>query len=225
MNKIVVWSRSFDEYKRFFQLTKNDLKKKILCAADGASSFNAEASKQNAQVTSFDPIYQLSPNAMLELIYESRDYISPKVLENKNDYVWNYFNSPEHLCDHRMSTMLQFLEDYKQTSAEHRYVPTELPAPAFQAQSFDLVLVSHLLFLYSEQLSLEFHIQSIENLLIIANEVRIYPLHCNLGGISPYLDPVIEFFKEKEFLVQLISVDYEVAKGSNKMLKIARKND
>lgn len=43
-------------------------------------------------------------------------------------------------------------------------------------RSFDLAVCSHLLFLYSEHLSEDFHVESIKELCRVAGEARIFPL-------------------------------------------------
>ena len=44
------WGRSFDEYRRMFDLTAEDLKGSILGCADGPASFNAEMFSKNRRV-------------------------------------------------------------------------------------------------------------------------------------------------------------------------------
>jgi hypothetical protein len=77
-----------------------------------------------------------------------------------------------------------------------------------------------LLFLYSDQLSLEFHIDSIFELLRICPEVRIFPLLKLNGEPSPYLDRVMQELSSKGFGVQIQPVAYEFQKGGNQMLKV-----
>ncbi len=52
--------------------------------------------------------------------------------------------------------MRLFLEDFEEGKKQGRYIAGELPELPFDDNSFDLAHVSHLLFLYSEQLSLNF---------------------------------------------------------------------
>ena len=53
----------------------------------------------------------------------------------------------------RMSAMKGFLDDYDLGRYEQRYIAAELPSLPFADGTFALALVSHLLFLYTEQLS------------------------------------------------------------------------
>jgi hypothetical protein len=88
--------------------------------------------------------------------------------------------------------------------------------------NFELCLCSHLLFLYSEQLSLEFHWASINELLRVASEVRIFPLLQLNCEPSPYLDAVIQEFSDKDYNVLVLPVEYEFQRGGNQMLKISK---
>ncbi len=90
----------------------------------------------------------------------------------------------------------------------------------FADNQFDLCFCSHLLFLYSDQLSLDFHIASIQELLRVSTEVRIFPLLKLDCETSPYVEQVMQFFNQVN--VQIQSVGYEFQKGGDKMLKINR---
>ena len=57
LDSVVPWGRNLDEYRCMFQLSDDDMKKKIAGFGDGPASFNFEATKQGYSVTSFDPIY------------------------------------------------------------------------------------------------------------------------------------------------------------------------
>ncbi|MGB5972757.1 MAG: hypothetical protein WBG38_05535, partial [Nodosilinea sp.] len=80
----------------------------------------------------------------------------------------------------------------------------------------------HLLFLYSEQRSLDFHIASIHELLRVAQEVRIFPLIQLNGKPSAYVGAVVDSLSDQWFTIQTEAVDYEFQKGGNQMLKISR---
>ena len=63
-----------------------------------------------------------------------------------------------------------------------------MPDLPFDDGAFDLALSSHLLFLYSEQFDLGFHVRALEEMLRVAAEVRVFPLSgagiecCGCGG-------------------------------------------
>ena len=114
--------------------------------------------------------------------------------------------------------MARFLEDYP--DGDGRYVTGELPSLPFADKEFNLALCSHFLFLYSEQFSLEFHLQSIRELCRVASEVKIFPL-LELGSRkSRHLDKVIAMLDKKEWNWCIKEVRYEFQKGGNEVLHI-----
>jgi hypothetical protein len=105
--------------------------------------------------------------------------------------------------------MTRFLEDFPAGKKRKRYVPSELPSPPFGDKEFDLAVSSHLLFLYTDNLSLEFHLKSLEKLCRISNEVRIFPLLDVNANRSTYVDHIINFLRIGEREVTEVKVPYE----------------
>jgi len=67
LDRVVLLGRTFDEYRRYFLLNPEDLVgKTVLDVASGVSSFCAEANARGIRVTSFDPIYSLTPEKIAE---------------------------------------------------------------------------------------------------------------------------------------------------------------
>ena len=97
--------------------------------------------------------------------------------------------TPEALEQTRMGAMERFLADYDAGKAAGRYRAMDLPRLDFADGTFDLVLCSHLLFLYAEQLSEQFHIDAIGELKRVAREVRVFPVLDLNGKISSHLEP------------------------------------
>ena len=93
--------------------------------------------------------------------------------------------------------MSRFLDDFEEGKAEGRYVTASLPSLPFEGGQFDLALCSHLLFLYSDQLSLDFHQASIEELLSVASEVRLFPLLSLDRRPSPHFDPLVMYIHSR----------------------------
>jgi hypothetical protein len=84
---------------------------------------------------------------------------------------------------------------------------------------------SHLLFLYSAQLSLEFHLDAIAEFLRVASEVRIFPLLQLDCQPSAYLEPVMQMLEQSGYDAKIQSVDYEFQKGGHQMLQIRQQAD
>ncbi|MDY6857462.1 MAG: SAM-dependent methyltransferase [Thermodesulfobacteriota bacterium] len=220
LNQVVPWGRSFDEYVSMFALSKEDLKKQILDCGGGPSSFNGILAKRSGQVVSCDPIYQFSAGEIETRIGETYDQIIAETRKNRHEFVWDHISSVKTLGHIRMKAMNDFLSDYMQGKEGGRYVEASLPNLPFKNNEFQLALCSHFLFLYSEQLSHDFHIQSIKELCRISSEVRIFPL-LELGAIkSRHLEAVMSELKHEEFEATIESVPYEFQKGGNQMIRI-----
>lgn len=218
LDRVVPWGRSFEEYVRMFDLTRDDLQKKILGCGDGPASFNAEMHRQGCRVTSVDPIYRHPAPEIAARIAETSGVILAQLRASRGNYVWDTVRSPEELGELRISAMEAFLADYPAGRREARYVEGELPALPFPDGQFDLALCSHLLFLYSEQLSLEFHRAAVTELLRVARNVRIFPLVTLAGNRSPHVEGVIASIEASGGQATITRVPYEFQRGGNEML-------
>jgi hypothetical protein len=218
----VPWGRSYDEYVAMFSLTETDLNKRLLGCGDGPASFNAELTKRGGKVVSVDPIYQFAAKDIRSRIDATYDEVMAQTRKNRNEFVWRHIKTIEALGSTRMKAMERFLEDYP--DGDGRYVTGELPYLPFADKEFNLALCSHFLFLYSEQFSLEFHLQSIRELCRVAAEVKIFPL-LELGSRkSRHLDKVIAMLDKEEWNWCIEEVHYEFQKGGNEVLYIKSSN-
>jgi len=220
LDEVVSWGRTLEEYKSMFNLSETDLNRKILGCGDGPASFNAEMTQLHHTVVSIDPVYQFSAAYIEQRVRATYEPIISQVKQQSSRYVWQQFRDADDLGKARLYAMNQFLLDYDSGKVAGRYLSQSLPSLDFDDDQFELCLCSHLLFLYSDHLSLDFHVASIDELLRIAPEVRIFPLLKLDGQPSPYLDRVVEKLSNKEFEVQIQSVAYEFQKGGNQMLMI-----
>lgn len=221
LENVVPWGRDLTEYQNMFLLSKKDLQSKILGCGDGPSSFNLEVTKLNGEITSIDPIYQFTKEKIEQRIKETSSIISEQIRENKNDFIWTNIKSVDDLIDIRLTSMENFIKDYEKGKEEKRYIFNELPKLSFKNDSFDLVLSSHFLFLYSEHFDLQFHIDAVlEMCRVSQKEVKIFPL-CDLKNQkSKYIEPIIEILNNNGFETQIIKSNYEFQKGVNEVLSI-----
>ena len=222
LKQIVPWGRSFAEYVAMFALSGDDLGKRILGCGDGPAAFNARLTGRGGRILSADPIYRFTADDIRRRIHETYAGVMAQTRENAHEFKWTTIASVEELGQIRMAAMEEFLCDYTRGRAQGRYVVGELPHLPFAGEKFDIAVCSHLLFLYSEQLSEGFHVAAIQELCRVASEVRIFPL-LELGSEeSRHLDVVVRFLSQKSYDVALVPVDYEFQRGGNRML-IARK--
>ena len=212
------WGRNFDEYTRMFDLATAELSLRILGCGDGPASFNVECNERGGQVTSIDPLYYFSLGAIQKRIGETYAEVMKQTRANRDKYVWNAIPSPDELGRIRMEAMQRFLASYEEGRVRGRYIPGELPYLPFADQTFDLALSAHLLFLYTENLTFEFHVSAIGEMLRVAYEVRIFPLVDVNAQESAYLNRVLEAFQS--YKLEICHVNYEFQRGGNKMLKI-----
>jgi hypothetical protein len=218
LTNIVPWGRSFQEYKEMFSLSARDLEKSILGCGDGPASFNAELSSQGGNVISVDPIYCFTAKQLKSRILEVFKEVMQQMQLNKDRYVWDNIDSIEELGKIRMSAMEKFVEDYVLGKKQGRYIEGSLPQLGFNDYQFELALCSHYLFLYSEQISVQAHIDSLQELCRVAKEVRVYPLLALDGGPSPHLSQVILALNRLNLSATLVDVSYEFQKGATQML-------
>jgi RimJ/RimL family protein N-acetyltransferase len=185
LNSAYPWGRSFDEYVAMFALSQEDLRSRIISCADGPASLNAQLNTRGHRIISCDPLYQFTADEIRSRIAQTRDLLIQRGRENSHLFVWNRIHSLEELSHLRGTAMRQFLADYDLGRQEGCYLNQSLPSLDFPNDSFDLALCSHFLFLYSEGVSLDFHIQSILEMLRIARDVRIFPLRNMQAEPSP----------------------------------------
>jgi len=222
LDEVVPWGRTLEEYQLMFDLSEADLNTKILGCGDGPASFNAEMTIKGYSVISIDPIYQFSATEIKQQVQNTYATIIAQVEQQRDRYIWHNFKNADQLGQARLAAMEKFLLDYNSGKDEGRYLAQSLPNLEFANDQFEMCLCSHLLFLYSEQRSLKFHLDSIYELLRISSEVRIFPILQLNGERSPYVDPVIQDLSRKGFNVQLQSVAYEFQKGGNQMLRVKK---
>jgi hypothetical protein len=220
LQTVVPWGRNLTEYSQMFALTDADKSQRLLGCGDGPASFNAEMHQLGHHVVSIDPLYQFSTDQIRDRVEATYATVIAQVKADPSGYNWQTFRDPDDLGRSRLAAMEQFLADYDGGQADHRYINASVTELPWVAPQFDLCLCSHFLFLYSQQLSLEFHQTAIQSLLNVAAEVRIFPLLTLSRERSPYLDPVIETLTQNGYNPEIITVDYEFQKGANQMLRI-----
>jgi len=222
LNTVIPFGRSLDEYRRLFSLSDADLDIRIIGIGDGPASFNAEMTALGKKVVSVDPVYAFTAYDIEQQFNAVVDNIIAQVKATPDDWVWTYHPSADDLRACRVRVLKSFLADYEQGRREGRYVNGELPRLSFTDSAFDLALCSHLLFLYSDHLSYEFHEAAILEMLRLAPEVRIFPLLTLARESSPYVDPLLDKLQSLGYRASIERVDYELQRGGNEMLRVFR---
>jgi hypothetical protein len=79
LSEVIPWGRSYDEYRRMFALSGEDLVDSILGCGDGPASFNAEAKAKGHSVISCDPLYAFFAVEIEQRIYDCYDDVIAQV--------------------------------------------------------------------------------------------------------------------------------------------------
>ena len=223
LDEVVPWGRSYDEYTRMFALSAADLHGSILDVAGGPAAFNAAATKLQVQVISADPLYAFSSASIQARIDATSTRIMDDVRINQHHYNWDaYIPDPDAMYKLRTTAMATFLSDYPAGLEAGRYVKAQLPDLPFPTHTYTLALCSHLLFLYSNVLSLAFHVASIVEMLRVAAEVRIFPLVDLDNQVSAHLQPVIAHLEAAGNSCLIQKVDYAFHKNADQMLVVKK---
>ena len=217
---IVPWGRSFDEYLGMFNLSEDDLARDIVDVGGGPASFNALMCQRGTPMVSVDPIYRYSEAELRQRIQETYNDVIAQAHRNQDKFVWTHISSVDELAEIRMQAMEAFCEDFETGKQQGRYIDASLPNLPFPDGRFDLVLSAHLLFFYSANRDLAFHLDGIQELLRIGTEVRIFPIVDVNSKPSPFLPPVIDELEKDGIACAVERVPYHFQKTGNEMLRL-----
>ena len=217
---IIPWGRSFDEYLGMFNLSEDNLARDIVGVGDGPASFNFWMYQRGTPIISVDPIYRYSEAELRQRIQETYDDVIAQAHRNQDKFVWTHISSVDELADIRMQAMEIFCRDFESGKQHGRYIDGSLPNLPFPDAHFDLVLSAHLLFFYSANRDLAFHLDGIQELLRIGTEVRIFPIVDVNSNSSPFLSPVINELEKDGIACLVERVPYHFQKTGNEMLQL-----
>ena len=225
LDDFLITGRTYGEYCAFFNLDPIALKgKRVLDCPGGASSFVYRAKKEGILAQAADVIYRFPleglkarGEASIEIIYQDPTWMQG------HDFTF-YESIPNHRR-FREKALKEFLHDYNR----HDYRFATLPHLPYADGAFDLVLSSHLLFVYDDRLDEAFHIQSIREMLRIGQEVRLFPLvdfknsrEQEEQNFSPLVERVIEAL-QGEYTVAIEAVGFQFQRGAGYMLSVKHK--
>lgn len=221
LDEVALLGRTFDEYRRMFALDTETLRREtILDAASGVSSFCAEGNAHGYAITAADAIYHAEPEAIAEKCARDLDEVMAKLPPIADLYVWHEFPDVAALTRQRERAYRGFLPDYA-AHRHARYVPTVFPQSSFADGAFTLTLVSHLLFLYEDQLDYAFHRNTLRELLrVTAGEIRIYPITNLRGRRSIYVDRLMQDAAFASATFEMVPVPYEFLRNATEMLRV-----
>lgn len=223
LDKVALIGRTFEEYERIFRL--NDFKLKnitILDVGSGVSSFCAEASKRGMNVIAMDPIYDYNSSSLEKKCTMDLDLVIKELNGVEHLYIWDIFHSKEDLKNHREKAYKQFINHFR-NNKNKLYASEKMPKTTFKNNQFDLIISSHLLFLYDYIFDYTFHKETIKEMLrICSKEIRIFPLVNLYGRRSTFLQDFLNDPSFKNYKTTIEQVDYEFIRGGNEFIKIIK---
>ncbi|KOR87562.1 hypothetical protein [Paenibacillus solani] len=222
LDRVVFIGRTFEEYTHMFDLQLSELAgKRILDCPSGACSFTAHGRKQGLDVTASDIAYDHRLDDLEAKGQQDIEHAMETMERAKSNYVWDYYGDVPGLCEHRQQALRDCVQDMREFP--DRYVAAVLPELPFDDKQFHLVLSAHFLFMYSDRLDYDFHIQTVRELLRVASEeVRIFPLTDLTGSRYAHLDRLIHELEAEGLRVTEVNVPYEFMKNGNSLLKISK---
>jgi hypothetical protein len=120
---VVLLGRTFEEYRRCFGLSDEDLAgAHVLDVGGGVSSFSAEADARGLDVTAADPIYGHPADVIEAKCRRDLDNVAAQLPGVAHKYRWTDYRDVAHLREFRERAYQTFLEDFRRHGGE-RYVP------------------------------------------------------------------------------------------------------
>ncbi|HEY6229421.1 MAG TPA: hypothetical protein VI282_20040 [Verrucomicrobiae bacterium] len=221
LKRVVLLGRTLEEYRRFFGLDLEALRgKTVLDVASGVSSFTAEMGALRFDATAFDRIYAASAEEIRARCEPDLEEVT-RDIATKPVYRWDFYKSAEGMREFRVRAYKTFLKDF--TRNRERYVEGELPRTPFHDRQFYLTLASYLLFVYEDQLSYEFHKETLRELMrVTTGEIRIYPIVTFEAEPSKYLQRIRKEPEFRNWEFEVVPTDFEFLRNSNCYLRLRR---
>ena len=219
---VTPWGRRAFEYRAFFGLADDQLPGQILDCGAGPSSFIAELTRAGSRVVAVDPIYHLQEFDLQRIFADAEERIARALAAEQQRFIWDFYGDIDGLLRVRREAAELFLADFPMGLAQGRYICGQLPELNFASGSFRLALCSHLLFLYSDELGLQFHLDALAELARVPDAVRVFPLISLDGAPSPFVDPAQRFLRERGLFVMLKPVPFEFQRGANQVFCVRR---
>jgi len=220
LNEIAFFGRPYEELLRCFGLSERDLHdRRILDCPAGPDSFVAEATDRGIDVVGVDPMYYRSPDAIDRLARSDFAEMYRKARKASDQFSTRTYASIDESEMIRSESLELFLDHYRKTYPNGRYVTGSLPELPFENDSFDVSLCGHLLFVYARQFDESFHRRAIRELArVTRSEIRIHPLVGIDGVRHAFVDSVRNEFALMGAESEVVSVDHEFFPGTDETL-------
>lgn len=229
--RVVFFGRDISEYVAMFNLDLDGMRgMKVLDCCGGPAAFAMQAAEHGVDVVACDPLYDNDSAALRKLVDEDTASVAEKQARTRELF------HPELVpVAERRKAMELFLEDFEKPESQHRYVSAALPSLPFMDRSFDMVLCSNLLFLYSDAtyggmitegspFDYVFHERALEELMrVTRKDLRVYPLQGTAADEHAFLRLLMKHLTGLGFTCTLEPVVQRDIIGAEQMLRVARR--
>lgn len=170
---------NLSDYQQLFNLTPEDLGKKILDFPAGLNSFSAEMLEQHHTAVACDEMYT-----------------DPVRLKQLGKTISAHEN--------HQATLQKFTEDFQPGIQQNRYINGALPTLPFSYHEFDLLLCSFFFFFNGDDLANYW--DNLIEMLRVATEVRIAPL-VSTQNLEQLLGPLMLKLQAHSFGIEVRSIN------------------
>ncbi len=235
IERVACFGRTLHEYVEMFNLDLEKLKgTSVLDCASGPASFTAEVQKKGIRAVACDPIYSLQIDDIIQNAQRDIPACIRETQRHRDLFLRDNNEEDASFLEEKLKALSMFADDYKKMDSCRRYVPAAFPHMPFYDESFDMVLCSNLLFVYSDVktggilrssvFDYLFHHRAVHEMLRIArNEVRIYPVVGPNKRRHPFIEQLLEDESFFPYDMQFETVMMKDIKGATQMLRIFKK--
>ena len=213
LDHVIFFGRTWHECMGMYALEEADLtNRRVLDCPGGPDALVADGLKRGFDMHAVDPQYANDADVLES---RGREEITDAMTAWQSDpeKAWDQAEADEYLRL-KLEALDHFIQSYRDNKSH--FTSGSLPDLPFKANSFDLILSGHFLFLYAsiehgglmshDQLDLEFHLAAIRDMIRVAPEVRIYPTYATSGPSrrQPYVEPVMDILRSEGHHVELV---------------------
>jgi hypothetical protein len=221
---ILISARPFADYTAQFALSDKDLANgPVLDCPGGASDFAATLRRQGGHAISVDCCYVDSATDMAERVQAELERVVAWTGSQPDRFPLDDQGTWLHAPAWRASAAT-FLTDYAADRRHHTgyYHQASLPDLPFPDRTFSLALSGFLLFTYPDHFDPDFHLRAIDELLRVADEVRIHPLNDSSGLLYPHLDALLAELRARDVHCDLLEVHGQSDARDTRTLRLTR---
>lgn len=196
IGNVLFSTRPFEEYRRNFSLTDDDLSGgPILDCPAGGSDFAATVRARGGQAVSVDPRYAMRLPDLAAMIRREHARVDAWVRSQPDRFIFR--DDGSWICAEPWREAAErFVADIGCEGEGRRtghYIAAALPHLPFADDSFALAMSGFLLFSYADQFDFGFHLQAIRELLrVTRGQVRLHPLNDSAGHPYPRMDELAD---------------------------------